>query len=242
MPHALRVYQELSNTSLAGPKSLAIANAVASARGALGNYEEAVTVDLLCDAGCAEEIAEMVARALACCFPSERCKRSFKRSKLKFDMVRAGLPAACADTLLAALEPCVVTGRDDEVRAMIQYVPAPGRVVMCDFTFLRKPEMQKERRAIVVSKRFEAVRGRCKVVPVSKAQSNAGHPLHHEFLPGSYPFFHANEPVWAVCDHVYTVGLGRLWQVNIAHKPYISGISEADLAAIRVLLGTSLGV
>jgi uncharacterized protein YifN (PemK superfamily) len=147
-----------------------------------------------------------------------------------------------AAALLAAIDPCVTTGRDAEVRAPIPHVPSAGRVVMCDFTFLAKPEMQKQRRAIVVSKRFASIKRRCKIIPVSKDPSNAGHPLHHEFPAGSYSFFHATEPVWAVCDHVYTVGLHRLWQINVARKPVLPLIAEADMTAIREMLGTSFGV
>ena len=77
------------------------------------------------------------------------------------------------------------------------------------------------------------------VVPVSKDSSNDGHALHHRFEPGSYPFFHAHDPVWAVCDHVYTVSLDRLWQINLHRRPVLPPISSADLGAIKTLLGTS---
>lgn len=241
MPHGLRVYGTLCETDLNGERALAVGNIVATARGPTGFYNEEVVVNLLCDAGFTEEQGEAVARALACCFPSERFKRSFTAAALKFNMVRSGISAACADAVLDAIDPCITTGRDAEVRAPIPHVPGPGRVVMCDFTFLAKPEMQKQRRAIVVSKRFSSIKGRCKVVPVSKDPSNGGHPLHHEFAPGAYPFFHQTEPVWAVCDHVYTVGLGRLWQVNVNRKPQLPPISDADLEAIRGMLGTSFG-
>lgn len=239
MPHGLRVYRSLSEADYDAERALAVATIVASARGGAEPFRRQATIDLFEDAGFEEEQAEILTDALACCFLTERFQRNFEPAKIKFRLVRAGLSAACADQFLAAIDPCVLSGRDAEVRASIQYAPQPGRVVMCDFSFLQKPEMQKQRRAIVVSKRLASVTGRCSVVPVSMHALNAGHPLHLEFAPGTYNFFHATNPVWALCDHVYTVGLNRLWQINMGRKPSIPTISAKHMTDIRALLGTT---
>lgn len=241
MPHGLRVYRALSEADYNPEQALAIATIVASARGDVEPFRRQATIDLFEDAGFEEEQAEILTDALACCFLTERFRQNFEASRIKFRLVRAGLSAACADQFLAAIDPCVLSGRDAEVRAPIPHVPSPGRVVMCDFSFLKKPEMQKQRRAIVVSRRYASITGRCCVVPVSMHAQNAGHPLHLEFQPGAYNFFHQTNPVWALCDHVYTVGLNRLWQVNIGRKPAIPLISEQHMNDIRAMLGTAFG-
>jgi uncharacterized protein YifN (PemK superfamily) len=238
LPNALRVFKALKAAAFADQQALAIGTLIASAQVPPAQYDETATVDLLCDEGFDEPLAEDIARSLAFCFPSERFKATYKRTQRKVALVRSGMPAATADALLDAIDPCIKSGRDHEVRAPILHAPGAGRVVMCDFRFLKKPEMQKERRAIVVAKGP----GRCIVVPVSKNPSNAGHPLHHQFTPGAYPFFHATDPVWAVCDHLYTVSLDRLWQVNVHRRPTIPSLTPADLASVRKLLATGLGV
>ena len=101
--------------------------------------------------------------------------------------------------------------------------------------------MQKQRRAIVISPRGKTDYGRCTVVPVSKKPSIDGGAFYFEFPPGRYPFFHGEDPVWAVCDHVYVVSIARLWQVNVARKPTLPAITDDELRSIRVLVGTALG-
>ena len=240
MPHSLRVYRALKAAAVDEERAIAVAMVTSSAQEPPGIYIFDDVVGVLCDGGFAEPLAEAVARTMAACFPSERFRMSFGRSAQKVALVRSGMAAGCAEALLNAIDPCIRCGRDQEIRAPIQHTPSQGRVVMCDFRFLRKPEMQKERRAIVVSK-HKAI-GRCVVVPVSKDPSNAGHPLHYEFQAGAYPFFHQADPVWAVCDHLYTVSLERLWQVNVNRRPTMPALSEAHLEAIKALIGTGVGI
>lgn len=220
---------------------MAIATIVASSREPASQFDLDKATDSLFSQGLSEDLSEQIARTLQSCFSSQRFAGSYKAGDRKFALVRAGLPAGQADTLLAAIDPCIVQGRDREVRAPVQHVPGQGRVVMCDFRHLARPEMQKERRAIVISKRSASIHHRCVVIPVSKAALNAGHPLHHEFPPGKYPFFHQEDPVWAVCDHIYTVSLARIWQVNVNRRPTLPSLLPEDLEAVLGMVGTHIG-
>jgi uncharacterized protein YifN (PemK superfamily) len=242
VPNAIRVYTALRNVGIQDGQALAVGIAVANSQSPRGLFRRDETIDLLCDEGFAEETSEALADTVAHCFPSERFSRHFNRTALKTALVRAGFSAPIAEALLTALAPCVVTPTSAEIRLPIARPPRPGQVVMCDFRFLTPPEMQKERRAIVVSTPSASGIGRCAVVPVSMSPSILPNPHHHEFPAGKYRFFSNIEPVWAVCDHVYTVSLHRIWQVNVNRRPTIPSISEADLVEVREKLGTALGV
>lgn len=242
MPNALRVYTTLKGVGVQDDKALAVAALVATSKTPDAIYREGDAVDVLFDAGFEEPLAEAVARAIANCFPSQKFCRTYNRTQLKTALVRGQWSAATSETFLDALEPCIVTPSTREVRAPVKHPPGAGKVVMCDFSFLKRPEMQKERRAIVVSTRSASGSGRCMVVPVSKTEAAEPNSHHHRFEAGSYPFFHPTEPVWAVCDHLYTVSLSRLWQINIRDRATIPSISADDLAAVRKLVGTSLGL
>jgi uncharacterized protein YifN (PemK superfamily) len=243
MPHALRVFKCLRAHGLPDDQALAVAGIVETAKSAGAIYDRERIVDDLCDASFTEERAEAIRDVLRNCFLSQRFSVHFDRPALKFSLVRAGWTGVVAEAFLNAVSPSVATPRNAEVRQPVQHQQSPGRVVMCDFTFLLKPEMQKERRAIVVSARSPNATGRCAVVPVSKLESTTPNPHHFKIEPGTYPFFHATEPVWAVCDHIYTVSLERLWMVNVDRKPAPTAMINAEhLTAIRNLLGTSLGV
>ena len=223
--------------------ALAIADVVEQSKSEDAIYDSESLLDALCDAGFNEELAETVRDAVRNCFFTQRFRGHFDRADLKYHLVRNGKwTGAAAEAFLDALTPSVLTPHHAEIRQPVLHQPSPGRVVMCDFRFLRKPEMQKERRAIVVSARTPNNTGRCTVVPVSKLPSN-GDPHHFEFTPGTYPFFHPTEPVWATCDHIYTVSLERLWMVNVNRRPMTTAtITMQHLTDIRNLMGTVLGV
>lgn len=243
MPHALRVYKMLKNSGMPEDRALCIAGVVEQARDGDGLFRRDELIDKIFDAGVGEEQAEVLIDVLQNAFVTQKFRTHFDRTNLKVELVRSGQTAAFADALLDAVDPCVVTPRTAEVRLPLKYPPGPGRVVMCDFTHLKKPEMQKERRAIVVSTRAASAVGRCTVVPVSAKRSQKPNTHHYEFAAGSYDFFHSTEPVWAVCDHVYTVSLDRLWAVNLGLKPQVNiRISEAHFQGVLALLGTGLGL
>jgi uncharacterized protein YifN (PemK superfamily) len=242
MPHALRIYKSLKAAGLSDAQAMCVAEEVERARTDLAIYDREGIIDRLCDNGFTEELSESICSVLRNCYVAQRFLTNFKPTLLKTNLVRSRMAAPTAEVFLAALESCVVSSHTSERRQPVIHQPSPGRVVMCDFTFLRKPEMQKERRAIVVSARSPNATGRCAVVPVSKLRAAIPNHAHYEFTPRTYPFFHKSEPVWAICDHIYTVSLERLWMVNIGHRPDPSAaISAQHLVDIRMLLGTTLG-
>jgi uncharacterized protein YifN (PemK superfamily) len=225
-------FTESQSSSFAGIIELARTNS--------GRYFNDKTVDYLFDGGFNERQAQALAPVLRNCFSSEIFSIHFDEAALKFDLVRASITSIQADGILLAVSPAVVTRRDAYPRVPIRYVPSPGRVLMCDFTHLAYPEMIKERRAIVV---YRGSSHQCAVVvPVSKKETNEGNPKYHKFHASSYPFFHKEQPVWAICDHVYTVSLIRTWQIVVLKRPSIPSISVSDFAEIKRLLGTSLGL
>ena len=228
MPHSIRVFKCLRASEFSEGHSLAVAAVVETAKTEGSVFDRENILDNLFDAGFAEEQAEALADALRNCFPTQRFSTWFDRTALKTNLVRAKITAPIAESFLDALAPSVVTPRTAEPRVQIQYAPPPGRVVMCDFSYLRKPEMQKERRVIVIG-RSQHSPGRCIVVPVSMTPATTPHPHHHEFAPGTYPFFHRTDPCWATCDHIYTVALDRLWVVNI-------GVAQIPTRAFRQVI------
>ena len=222
--------------------SLALASIVETARSEIAVFDRETLVDQLCDEGLPEELSEVFVAATRNCFPAQRFATWFDKVGLTVALVRAKLSASAAENFLAALEPCVITPHTSEPRVRIEHPPKPGRVVMCDFRHLSKPEMQKERRAIVVSSRSSNSPNRCAVIPVSMTRSRQPHPHHYEFPPGSYKFFSSANPVWAVCDHIYTVSLHRLWLVNVRRTPQSAAcLSAEDLQQVRKLAGAVIG-
>jgi uncharacterized protein YifN (PemK superfamily) len=239
MPHALRIYKTARSLGFDDCQAMCIANVVEHSKSEQCVFDREKIIDDLCDAGIAELLSDALAEVLRNCFLSQRFATYFNVSKLKVQLVRASCPAVKADQFLAAIQPSISTLMTAEIRLPVKFVPGPGRIVMCDFTHLKKPEMQKERRAIVVSTKAASGHGRCTVVPVSKLPSKEPNPHHFEFAGGTYPFFHRTEPVWAVCDHIYTVSLERLWAVNIGLKPQPNArISDEHLKAVRASVGT----
>jgi uncharacterized protein YifN (PemK superfamily) len=240
MPHAFRIYTGLLSVGFTELQSSACAEVVERAKSEGSRYSKDGIGDLLFDGGFTEIQAEEVSAVLRHCFRSEVFSVHFDEDVLKFRLVRAKIPSVQAVGLLSVVNPAVVTRRDAYPRVPIKFVPGAGRVIMCDFTHLVRPEMVKERRAIVVAK---ASSDRCAVVvPISKNENNEGNPKYHKFKAGSYPFFHKDDPVWAICDHVYTVSLTRTWQVQALQRPTLPTISVVDFSAIRRLLGESLGL
>jgi len=236
------MYTALKAVGVQDDKALAAAALVATSKTPEAIFRAEEAIDLLFNAGYEEPLAEAVARAIANSFPSQRFTGNYNRVRLKTALVRAQWAAATAEVFLDALDSCIVTPRGSAVRAPIRHAPGAGKVVMCDFSFLQKPEMQKERRAIVVSSRSASASGRCTVVPVSKSRAIEPNSHHYRFEPGSYGFFHPTDPVWAICDNLYTVSLARLWQVNLRDRPTLPSISDSDLNGVRALAATAIGI
>lgn len=241
MSHAFRIYKELKLLGFTEEQSVAVATIVERGGSADAEFLAERTLDSLFEAGFDESKSEAIGNVLRNCYPSEKFRTHFDGAALKFRLVRSKFSGAYADKFLAAIIPAVATHRDAFPRVAIKFAPGPGKIVMCDFNHLAKPEMVKERRAIIISNRNPSSSNRCVVVPVSMNGSNEGNKKYHKFEAGKYPFFHPKKSVWAICDHIYTVSLQRIWQVNVSGKPSIPHISESDLASVRQLVGHTLG-
>jgi uncharacterized protein YifN (PemK superfamily) len=240
MPHAFRTYKQFQTLGFTEAQSSAFAGVVERAKANHERFNKERVGDALFDGGFNDHQSEALSAVLQHCFYSEIFSTHLDERILKFNLVRSGISAVLADGILAAIKPATVTRRDNYPRVPIRFAPSAGRVVMCDFTHLIKPEMVKERRAVVIAK---GASEQCAVViPVSMKETNNGHPFYHRMEAGSYQFFHQLNPVWALCDHVYTVSLSRTWQVVTRNRPSIPSLRPDDLAAIRRLLGTSLGL
>ena len=239
MPHAFQVYRNLKAIGFTEEQAVAIGIVIEQGNNLERRFISNDVEDILFDGGMTECEAEAYARLLQNCYASEKRTLFFDQVKLKRDLVRSGVSAGTATKILEFIDPCVVTMRTREIRAPMRYAPGAGKVVMCDFTHLMRPEMIKERRAIVLSR--SSRQRTCIVVPVSKSRPRGDGTTFFEFSPGAYPCFHRSDPVWAVCDHVYTVALTRLWQVNVNQKPQMPSLSQNHLDEIRSRVRAVLG-
>lgn len=150
----------------------------------------------------------------------------------------AGYPDGVTQAIILGMSPFVPPRHNGMIRERVRYPLDAGSIVMCDFTHLQPPEMVKERRAIVVSPRSRGG-GTMVVIPVTKTETLS--PDAHRFEPGSNPAFSQSEPVWALCEHTYTVRLERLTFVNVSRRPLRNArLSEADRLKVMRKLGTAL--
>jgi uncharacterized protein YifN (PemK superfamily) len=242
MPHAFRVFKKLKQIDFNEDQAVGIASIIEDARGNDLVFHREHLADRLFDAGIADDASIAIVDVLQNCFLSEQHKCWFNRVRLKAALVRSKIPAKAAEEFLNAVDACILTRRTAELRIPIKYHPKSGQVIMCDFCFLTKPEMQKERRAIVISTPHNHDAGKCTVIPVSKSRPRSEALPSVEFIPGSYSFFHRTESVWAVCDHVYTLSYSRMWKINDNRKPVLPSISTEDLVKIRLAVAKEMGI
>jgi uncharacterized protein YifN (PemK superfamily) len=247
MPYSFHVFKSLQGAGLPFREAEAIAGVVESAK--LPEiprpvYESTQIMDALRRAGIADQLAVALCSTLQNCFWSERFNTHFDQGSHRTELEKAGFAQRQAEVFLAALTPAVVTPHPGEIRRPVSYPPRAGAVVMCDFDYLLlRDEMTKRRRTIVISRRSKRDRQRsCVVVPVSMNPRHHAKRPHVEFPAGRYRFFHPHNPVWAICDHLHTVALERLWQVNLDHRPQIPNISDADLREVQTRVAVALGL
>jgi uncharacterized protein YifN (PemK superfamily) len=91
----------------------------------------------------------------------------------------------------------------------IQYAPAPGTIVLCDFgPNSIEPEMTKRRPAIVLSSVSNRL---CIVVPLSTTQPKTIMPWHYLLsIPMPLPYPYNAQEHWVKCDIINTVSFNRL--------------------------------
>jgi uncharacterized protein YifN (PemK superfamily) len=126
----------------------------------------------------------------------------------------------------------------------IQEHPAPGTILICDFSGMKEPEMVKRRPVIVLSPKIVARKGLCTVVAVSTTPPAMQMPYHMQLsLPA--PLSNA---CWLKGDMVYAMAFQRLDFVRLGkgldgrriylYKP----LPAATLNAIRCCVLHGLGL
>ncbi|HYH19076.1 MAG TPA: type II toxin-antitoxin system PemK/MazF family toxin [Azospirillum sp.] len=243
MPNTFDAYRRLTAVGLPEDQAAAYTMVLAEATTQHVLFDREAIVNRLCDAHFTENQAEDLANLAQTCFWCQRFSTTFAPVAAKTNLVRSRFGVTIAAAMVEATTSFVIVPKAGQVRHAVRYPPNVGHVLMCDFRFLRKPEMQKERRAIVISPR-SMNRQRCVVVPVSMLAPEGAVPAHyHEFEPGSYRFFHQGNPVWALCDHLYTVSLERLWFINDERQRRMNAeLRVADLQAVQEKVRLGLGL
>jgi mRNA interferase MazF len=132
----------------------------------------------------------------------------------------------------------------------LPFHPAPGMVLMCDFsTGFKPPEMVKYRPVVVVSPRPRSKTQLCIVVPLSTTPPVPVEAHHHCLDPASLPAKLASRQTWAKCDMLTTVSLDRLDRVKAGKDPstgkrlYVSRkVTPEDFKAIQIAIFEALGL
>ena len=115
----------------------------------------------------------------------------------------------------------------------IQFPPAPGDILICDFSSgFRPPEMVKRRPVLVLSPRLRHRDGLCTVVPLSTTAPRRAVPYQCLVtLPlAPPPPFQAIE-VWAKADMLVTVAFARLDLMRSARR------TDGKRAYLKIRLG-----
>ena len=124
----------------------------------------------------------------------------------------------------------------------IDFHPKAGMVLMCDFAGFRVPEIVKVRPVVIISPNHIVRPGLVTVVPLSTSEPDPIKPYHYHLrgapVPGS-----AATNVWAKCDMVCSVCVGRLDRIRLSRGHYETGhISMEQVRAIRNAVVLSLGM
>src|SRR5450755_1718172 len=139
MPRAFSVYTSLSGGGFDDRQRSVIAGLIQKARTPNSIYDFGGAVDDLFNSGFSEELSEEIARLLRCCFPCEKFRTTYNRTRIKTDLVRSGLRAAFSVRLLVTIDPCLATPPVGSRLVAVQYPPGTGKVVMCDFRHWIRP-------------------------------------------------------------------------------------------------------
>jgi uncharacterized protein YifN (PemK superfamily) len=129
----------------------------------------------------------------------------------------------------------------------LTFHPVRGTIVICDFsTGFQVPEMIKIRPVVIMSPRFRHRENLCTIVPLSTTPPNPVATYHHRLTSTPYPPADGRD-VWAKCDMIATVGLGRLDRVKVKQRDgrrvYTTyQVSASDLEAIVVCIKKALAI
>jgi mRNA interferase MazF len=131
----------------------------------------------------------------------------------------------------------------------INFHPAIGTIVACDFNGLNTPEMTKRRPVIIISPRFRNRDSLCTIVPISTTPPSKVMPYHYKLIldpPLPKPY---NNPIcWVKGDMIYTLATERMHMLFIGKdengkRIYDNRIVEAcDLIKIQKCILHGLGL
>lgn len=128
----------------------------------------------------------------------------------------------------------------------INFVPERGRILICDYDLARiPPEMEKQRRVVVISPRTYNVRhgalaGRCIVVPFSATDPGKFiTPADVPFRAGAY--WSLTIKTWAICSAVMSVSHDRLDRVYANGRHQNELLSAADIVRVEEGLRRAMG-
>jgi uncharacterized protein YifN (PemK superfamily) len=124
----------------------------------------------------------------------------------------------------------------------LNFHPGQGVIVFCDFGHggpFQPPEMMKGRPVVVISPRRRTSQ-LVTVIPLSGTPPRAAQPWHHPLSLGAYP--PARAPMWAKCDMVAAVALGRLALIKQGRQFQSYQMPPTDLAGILAAVKAALGM
>jgi uncharacterized protein YifN (PemK superfamily) len=125
---------------------------------------------------------------------------------------------------------------------LLAFHPDRGAILICHYgppSAFQPPEMLKARPVVVISPR-RRLGQIVSVVPLSSAAPVQAEPWHRQLSVGAYP--PARGPMWAKCDMVAAVALGRLDRVKHAGRFQAFQMPAADLTAIIEGVKAALGI
>jgi uncharacterized protein YifN (PemK superfamily) len=126
-------------------------------------------------------------------------------------------------------------------RMPINFYPAPGMVLICDFRGTIAPEICKIRPVVVISAPVARRYGLSTIVPLSTSRPRPVR--HYHILLRNPPLSSAGVEVWAKCDLVMSVSHSRLSRVRVReHRFEILWVTTAELKEIRLAAARSFGV
>lgn len=126
------------------------------------------------------------------------------------------------------------------------YQPRSGEIVRCDFHGMIEPEMIKKRDVVVLTPN-KRNRRLVTIIPLSTTAPTVPQPYHHELSQDPRPGATAMCSVWAKCDMVYTVSLGRLESHYIrtrrgGRQTIRLKLPDRDFTAIRLAVANALNL
>jgi len=130
----------------------------------------------------------------------------------------------------------------------INFHPARGAILVCDFNMLQTPEITKRRPVVVISHNTKQCTNLCTVVPITTTPPKKMMAYHHKlFFEPTMPEYD-NEFGWVLGNMVYTLSFQRLHLLKLGkdangNRIYDNRvISEHDLNAVIECVKLGIGI